>query len=153
VNISDYKVVVYQDNPLWEKTLVLWCQNYGFEMIQSFNDKDTFLDYVNDEYDNIDICIMDFYEKEDNTISPIKHLRKLNENCLILAVSANFVNDENVLDTNEMVKALWAGANRATFKDIKHVKDIIFGHLAVRSHENYSEIKTDPNRLLKNYKY
>lgn len=149
MNISDYTIVIYEDNPVWEKTLTLWCSHYGFNKVQSFSDEGKFQNFMRDSHMNVDICLIDFYDNIGNTTPLIRFLRELSDEMLIISISADFVSDEKVLDTEEMVKALWAGANRVTYKDIKYVKEILNEHLAVRSRSDYAEIKTDPSLFYK----
>jgi DNA-binding NtrC family response regulator len=150
MNNINYNVVIYEDNPIWEKTLTLWCKHYGFNKVDSFQCATKCLSYVKEDYLNIDIALIDFYNQDGTTEFLIKQIRELNDNILIIAVSADFVTDSKVIDTEEMVKAIWAGANRVTFKDISYIQEIIEDHLKIRQRDDYQEIKTDPNLLNKN---
>jgi|SaaInlStandDraft_1057018.scaffolds.fasta_scaffold08478_2 CheY-like chemotaxis protein len=144
LDLQDKKVVVYQENPIWEKTISLWCRHYGFGEIKSFTDKDKLENYCEDNHFQIDLIILDFYDKGESNRELIKALRKINEENLIIAISADFINDMSVLDTEEMAKALYAGANRVSIKEIKSLQLIIEQHLALRMHSDYDKIKTDP---------
>lgn len=143
---SDKNVVYFEDNPVWSKTLYLWLNHMGFKSIVNFDERKPMEDYVKENHENIDLCVVDFYDIHGNSGSLIKQLRSFSKDLLIVAVSANFITDEKLLDTKEMLKALEAGANRVTFKDIKHLKQIINEHLRLRSLEIFEEIKANPNK-------
>lgn len=139
------RVVIYDGNKIWSKTINLWCKEvYGFSDVVVFNDSNSFYEYVEENVFEIDLCIINFYDEYSNNTKLIKKCRKVDSDLLIIAVSANFINDNEVLDTEEMIKALNAGANRATIKDKKQLEIIIEEHLNVRAMENFKEIKTDP---------
>ena len=146
---SNKQVIAYEDNPIWAKTLVLWLNHYGFGNVRTFNNKKCMACYIKDNHEKIDLCLIDFYDQEGDTQQLIKEIREISKDLLIIAMSADFVNDREVLDTKEMVKTIYAGANRATFKDIKHLKMIIDEDLTLRSLDNYEDIKTDPQAFLK----
>jgi CheY-like chemotaxis protein len=148
IDYSSKHIVVFEDNPVWQKTIKLWLKHYGCDKIHVFGKQDEIVDYVKDNHEDIDLCLVDFYDLEGDTTGVIRKLRCMSADLLIIAISADFINDNAVLDTVEMVKAINAGANRVTLKDIKQLKEIANEHFAVRGHENYNEIKTDPNAFI-----
>lgn len=148
INYSEKKVVIFEDNKTWSDALFLWCRHFGFKDITCFNTKDDYLDYITIA-SHIDICIVNFYSKHKSNQELIKMTRENHPDTLIFAISADFITDNDVLDTKEMIKAIYAGANRATIKDIRHIKQLIDEHLKIRTLTNWKDIKVDPKRFIK----
>ena len=138
-NAVNKKVVILEDNLIWLNTMKLWCVNFGFKEVIIFNKVDEFLEYYYLNNSNIDVCLIDYKLQHNITcVEVIRAIRKLNLDTLIFSISANFVNDEDVVDTERMKAALNAGANRSILKDINCVHDAIRDHLLVRSAKQLS---------------
>lgn len=140
MNPISKKILIFDDNPIWLKTLYIWCRNYGFRDIRCIRDEEHVLNICKEYYLTIDVIIIDFYNGNKNTTELINKLRKINPNFLIIAISANFINDTEVLVTSEMMKAMLAGASRVCVKDISKLKHIIIEHLTLRESKIYNEI-------------
>jgi DNA-binding NtrC family response regulator len=145
---SNKKIVVLEDNPIWTKTLRLWLSHYGSTDTVFFDNQEEYYVYALKNSNDIDVCIIDFYIGNNNTQNLIKKLRDINSDLLIIAISADFVSDKYVLDTEEMIKAIYAGANRATIKDINHLKEVLDSHLCLREMDLYDEIKTESLEII-----
>jgi hypothetical protein len=144
LDYSSKSVVIFEENYIWSKSLVMWCKHFGFTNIQVFSDKKHYKKFI-DQNREVDICIINFFNENGNTEDLIKFTRKLMPNVLIFAVSSQFVNDQEVINTKEMLKAIYAGANRATIKQINYLKHVIDEHLKVRTLYNI-EINDDDTR-------
>ena len=136
------KVIIFDDSPVWLKTLRLWCNHYGFRDVTCLSTENQILEICKEQYSEIDLIVIDFYNGKENTTKLFKKLRTINPNFLIIVVSADFVNDTEVLDTKEMMKAMMAGASRVSIKDINKLKDIIIEHLTLRESELYDNMDT-----------
>ena len=150
-NYSNMNAIIYNENLLWANTLNLWCKHYGFNRVNLIHDKNALVTYANDNISDIDLIIVGYYgnDGKDNT-DIIKKLRNISSDFLIIAVSADFVTDMELLDTKAMKDAIFAGANRASIKEIKSLKAIIDQHIALRTHKDYELMKKDPEQYFKN---
>lgn len=139
---SNKTIAIFDDHHVWLDSIYLWCKcKYGFSNIYKTTKEDELYNYCLKNKDKIDVIILDFYNGKENTLPLLKKIKKLNPNFLIIVVSANFISDEEVLDTKEMLKALQGGANRVCVKDINKLEDIIISHLEFRETSMYSYLK------------
>jgi DNA-binding NarL/FixJ family response regulator len=135
-------VAIFDDHYVWLDSISLWCKcKYGFNKIYKTTSEDELYNYCLNNKNNVDVIILDFYNGNKNTLPLLKKLKKINPNFLIIVVSANFISDEEVLDTKEMLKALEGGANRVCVKDINKLEDIIISHLEFRDTSMYNYFK------------
>jgi len=111
----------------------LWLQHLGLKNTKCFNRVDDFMEFYEEHHDKVEGCIVDYY-LDDGHLAPdvIKKIREISNSVLIVSVSANFVNDEDVIKTEDMKKALDAGANRVGLKNIDHVENMVMSHLKLR---------------------
>lgn len=139
---SKKTVAIFDDHSVWLDSISLWCKcKYGFSNIYKTKNEDELYNYcLNNKY-NVDVIILDFYNGDKNTLPLLKKLKLINPDFLIIVVSANFISDEEVLDTKEMLKALDGGANRVCVKDINKLEDIIVSHLEFRDTSMYNYFK------------
>ncbi len=143
MDCSNKNVVILDGNKVWRQTLFLWFRHFGFNKINVFGDEYELYDYVVKNKDDIDLVVINFYRSQEggdgftdgekDFAEIIKKLRKTYEDLLIFVVSANFINDNDVLRTDEMIRAIYAGCNRVTTKDIHSLKPLIDEHFKVRS--------------------
>jgi DNA-binding NtrC family response regulator len=141
VELYNHKsVVVFEDNLIWGKAVALWLRKYGFSEVRVFNTKDDMKNHFQENCNVIDVCIIDFYDQNASTEDLIKDIRNMSPYVLIIAMSADFINDNDVINTKEMIKAIEAGANRVTFKNISHLKLILDEHIKARASSEYQEI-------------
>lgn len=138
--VENKTIVILEDNVIWLNTIRLWCESFGFKNVFHFNHTEDFLEYYFNNSDTIDVCLIDYKLEHDVICTDIiKKIRKLNLNTLIFSISANYINDEDVIDTEKMKQTLNAGANRAIFKDINCLYDAIRHHLLIKSAEKLKQ--------------
>jgi hypothetical protein len=138
--VTDKTIVILEDNVIWLNTIRLWCKSFGFKQVVHFNHTEDFLEYYNKNYENIHVCLVDYALEHNVTcIEIIKQIRYLNLNTLIFSISANYINDEDVIDTERMKKTLNAGANRAIFKNVDCLYDALKTHLLIKEAASFRE--------------
>jgi DNA-binding response OmpR family regulator len=130
-------IAIIDDTDIWLKTVKIWLIHYGFKDIICFDSAKGFYDYFQDHNQEIDIFIVDHF-LEDYMLGTdvIRLVRNKHPESLIISTSADFLNDKYAVDTKSMKCALNAGANRAIFKDISSLRDVLKYHLLVREKEH-----------------
>jgi DNA-binding response OmpR family regulator len=140
MELKNKKIIIFEDNPIWLKTLYLWFRYFGFRDITCSGIENNTYEFCKYNYLEVDVIIINFYNGRKNTTDLIRKLRKLNNNFLIIVISADFINDYEVLDTKEMMKAMTAGATRVCIKDINKLKDVVIEHLNIRESNIFQEL-------------
>lgn len=127
-------IVLLDDVDIWLKTVRLWLIHFGFKNVKAFSKVKDFMKYFEEHEKEIDACVVDFYLDDDGLDAPvvIKNMREINNDVLILAISADFINDRALLETEEMLRAMQAGANNVGVKEINSLQSMLVGHLEAR---------------------
>lgn len=148
VRFSNKTVVLFETHPIWSKTIALWLRHYGIRDIQQFGEHEPCLEYLKEHSANIDCFITNYIIRNETSQYFIKKTRAMYPKLLIVALSANFITDDEVLDTFKMRDALMAGANRVSIKDMKCLKEILEEHFALRESELYDEMEDGLNNII-----
>lgn len=110
----------------------LWLrQTFKDITINVFTDYKKFLREI--EFAYYDCFLIDYF-LDDKVFAPdiVKEIRKYDKDVLIFVVSSNFIKEDKIL-TDDMMKAMSSGANRAITKQRTVIENSLMSHFYIRN--------------------
>lgn len=110
----------------------LWLrQTFKDITINVFTDYKKFLREI--EFAYYDCFLIDYF-LDDKVFAPdiVKEIRKYDKDVLIFVVSSNFIKEDKIL-TDDMMKAMSSGANRAITKQRTVIENALMSHFYIRN--------------------
>jgi DNA-binding response OmpR family regulator len=133
-NLEGKKVVVIDDSDAWSNLMAAVLKKKGCD-VSTYQCHNKYINELREKGPGFcpDCLVVDFH-LSGSTEAPeiIKEVKITCDKALILSVSCDFVEDNNVLKTDKMIEALNAGAHRVIPKNINQIVDIMSAHFEVR---------------------
>lgn len=130
--VSGKHIGILDDSNSCVLMMELWLrQTFKDINVNVFTDYKKFLKEI--EFAYYDCFLIDYF-LDDNIFAPdiVKEIRKYDKDVLIFVVSSNFIKEDKIL-TDDMMKSMSAGANRAITKQRSVIENALMSHFYIRN--------------------